>query len=266
MGATSAGMTHYSRRARSPPIETLSPFAIAYCFVVMVAAYTARGASGFGAAVAMPLLGLVLPLKVLVPAWTIIALAASVALLGEDRKHVAWKEVARLIPGTLIGIAAGLYVFTQISSETLTRWLGIAVLLYGLYSLIGTFRPDTKLKLPPAVAPALGGFGGGMTGAVLGTMGSVFFAMYFDAIRLAKEQYRATMTAILFTLTVVRGIGYWAVDEFNREVLVTAAVLFVPMIIGIFIGSRFHHGMSDLVFRRTVSGALIASGLALLVK
>jgi uncharacterized membrane protein YfcA len=90
--------------------------------------------------------------------------------------------------------------------------------------------------------------------------------MYFDAIRLAKEQYRATMTAILFTLTVVRGVGYWAVDEFNREVLITAAVLFVPMIIGIFIGSRFHHGMSDLVFRRTISGALIASGLALLVK
>ena len=43
-------------------------------------------------------------------------------------------------------------------------------------------------------------------------------------------------------------------------------MLFVPMLIGIFIGSRFHHGMSDLTFRRTVSGALIASGLALLIK
>ena len=172
----------------------------------------------------------------------------------------------KLIPGTLVGIAVGLYVFANISSETLTRWLGVAVLLYGIYSLIGTFRPDTKLKLPPAVAPALGGFGGGITGAVLGTMGSVFFAMYFDAIRLAKDQYRATMTAILFTLTVVRGIGYWGIGEFTREVFVTAAFLFVPMLIGIFIGSKFHHGMSDLVFRRTVSGALIASGLALLIK
>ena len=43
-------------------------------------------------------------------------------------------------------------------------------------------------------------------------------------------------------------------------------MLFVPMLIGIFIGNRFHHGMSDLTFRRTVSGALIASGLALLIK
>ena len=57
-----------------------------------------------------------------------------------------------------------------------------------------------------------------MTGTVVGTMGSVFFAMYFDAIRLAKDNYRATMTAILLTLTLIRGVGYFAVGEFSRDV------------------------------------------------
>ncbi|MET0669144.1 MAG: sulfite exporter TauE/SafE family protein [Xanthobacteraceae bacterium] len=247
------------------PIQSLSTLALIYCFVVMVAAYMARGASGFGAAVAMPLLGLVVPLKILVPAWTLVGIAAGVALLGEDRKNVSWREMAKLVPGCLVGIAVGLYVFTLLTSETLAKWLGVMVLLYGLYSLVGTFRADVKPKLPSAVAAAFGGFGGGITGTVVGTMGSVFFAMYFDAIRLAKEQYRATMTAILLTLTVVRGAGYWAVGEFSREVLIAAAMLFVPMLIGIFIGNRFHHGMSDLTFRRTVSGALIASGVALLM-
>ena len=247
------------------PIQSLSTLALIYCFVVMVAAYMARGASGFGAAVAMPLLGLVVPLKILVPAWTLVGIAAGVALLGEDRKNVSWREMAKLVPGCLVGIAVGLYVFTLLTSETLAKWLGVMVLLYGLYSLVGTFRADVKPKLPSAVAAAFGGFGGGITGTVVGTMGSVFFAMYFDAIRLAKEQYRATMTAILLTLTVVRGVGYWAVGEFSREVLIAAAMLFVPMLIGIFIGNRFHHGMSDLTFRRTVSGALIASGVALLM-
>ena len=232
----------------------------------MVAAYTARGASGFGAAVAMPLLGLVVPLKILVPAWTLVGIAAGVALLGEDRKNVSWREMAKLVPGCLVGIAIGLYVFTLLTSETLAKWLGVMVLLYGLYSLAGTFRADVKPKLAPGIAAALGGFGGGITGTVVGTMGSVFFAMYFDAIRLAKEQYRATMTAILLTLTLVRGVGYWAVGEFTSEVLVASAILFVPMLIGIFIGNRFHHGMSELTFRRVVSGALIASGLALLIQ
>jgi uncharacterized membrane protein YfcA len=232
----------------------------------MIVAYAARGASGFGAAAALPLLGLVVPLKVLIPAWTLIGLAASLALFGGDRKRIAWGEIAKLLPGTALGIAVGLYVFKLLDSETLAKWLGVLVLLYGTYSLWSTFRPPAKWQMPPAAAAALGGIGGGMTGTIVGTMGSVFFAMYFDAIRLAKNQYRASMTAILLTLTLVRGLGYWAIGEFTRDVLTTAAILFPLMLIGIAIGNRFHHGMNEQVFRRTIAGALIASGLALLVK
>jgi uncharacterized membrane protein YfcA len=64
----------------------------------------------------------------------------------------------------------------------------------------------------------------------------------------------------------VRGIGYWAVDEFNRDVVMTFAMAFPMMLIGIFIGDRIHSGLSELAFRRVVSGALIVSGLALVVK
>ena len=85
-----------------------------------------------------------------------------------------------------------------------------------------------------------------MTGTIVGTMGSVFFAMYFDAIKLAKDSYRATMTAILLTLTLIRGIGYFAVGEFSRDVWIVTAILFPSMLIGLFIGNHFHHGMSEL--------------------
>jgi uncharacterized membrane protein YfcA len=249
-----------------PAIPPLSTLAIVYCCVVMLIAYSARGASGFGAAAALPLLALVLPLKVLVPAWSLIALAAGTALIGGDRHNIAWPELRRLVPGTLLGIAIGLYVFTLLSAAALTKWVGAFVLAYGLYSLWGTFARGNKAQLPPRLAALFGGFAGGMTGTVVGTMGSTFFAVYFDAVRLAKDRYRATMTAILLTLTLVRGAGYWSVGEFDREVLVVAALLFPPMLVGIFIGNRFHHGMSETVFRRTVAGALMASGLALLMK
>ena len=38
--------------------------------MVLVACYALRGSTGFGAAAAMPLLGIVIPMKVLAPAWT----------------------------------------------------------------------------------------------------------------------------------------------------------------------------------------------------
>jgi len=256
---------HSARRGRV--IEFLTPLVIVYCCTVMIIAYSVRGASGFGAAAALPLLGLALPLKLLVPAWTLIAIIAGGALLGSDRHRIAWPEMRKLVPGLFVGIAIGLAVFANLSTEVLTKGLGVSVLIYGLFSLWSTLRPaPPTVAIPPRAMAFVGGFGGGFIGTVLGTFGSIFFAMYYDTIKLGKDHYRATMTAIMFMLGVSRGIGYWAVGEFTREVLLVAAFLFPSMMVGTLIGMLIHHGMSDLTFRRTIACALIASGLALLAK
>src|ERR1044071_198501 len=125
-----------ARQVREPAIQSLSPFVIAYSCVVMAVAYSARGASGFGAAVALPLLALVLPLQILVRAWTLIAAVAGTALLGADRNKVLWGEIGRLIPGTLIGVVLGLLIFTRLDADTLALWIGGVVLAYGRLSLL----------------------------------------------------------------------------------------------------------------------------------
>jgi uncharacterized protein len=248
------------------PILSLSPIWIAYCCVVMVLAYAARGSTGFGAAAAMPLLGLVIPLKVLIPAWTLIGLAAGVTLLGRDRNHIAWREMIALVPGTLVGIAIGLYVFKTLDAATLARSFGAVVMLYGLYSLWNTFRPPAKWGVPGRAAAAVAGVLGGAVGTTFGTMASLFYAIYFDAIRMTKERFRASMSAALVALGVVRALGYFAIDEFNRDVLVTFAVAFPMMLIGIFIGDRIHMRLNEKAFRRVISATLIVTGLTLTLK
>src|SRR6516165_2059258 len=94
----------------------------------MVVSYALRGSTGFGAAAAMPLLGLVIPLKVLIPAWTLIGLTAGITLLGRDRSYIAWREMVRLLPTCMIGIAIGLYLFTSLDSRTLAQGLGALIL------------------------------------------------------------------------------------------------------------------------------------------
>ena len=251
---------------RSDPIEILSPLPIVYCCVVMIACYALRGSTGFGAAAAMPLLGLVIPLKMLIPAWTLVGLVASITLFGRDRRHVAWGDMARLAPACLVGILAGLYLFKTLDSTALAQGLGVLVLLYGFYSLWSTFRPPPTWSISPRIAAPIAGLSGGIVGTAFGTMASLFFAMYFDALRKGKEQFRATMSAILLALVVLRGAGYWAVGEYTRDVLIMAAVALPLMLCGIFLGNRVHTGLSEQTFRRLVSGALVASGLALLVK
>jgi uncharacterized protein len=232
----------------------------------MVASYALRGSTGFGAAAAMPLMALIIPLKVLIPAWTLIGLTAGVALLGRDRAFIAWRDMARLLPSCLIGVAIGLYVFTALDSAALAQGLGALIVVYGAYSLWLTSRPQTRWQASPRlIAPIAGAFGGAV-GTTFGTMASVFFAIYFDVIRMAKEQFRASMSAILVALGIVRGLGYWLVGEYTRDVLITVAIALPMMLAGIFIGNRIHTGLSDLAFRRLVGGALMASGAALLLK
>ena len=242
-----------------------SSWQIAYCCIVVVAAYAVRGGTGFGSAAAMPLLALVVPLKVLVPVWTLLGVASSITIVAHDYRQIAVREMLRTVPAGLIGIAAGLYAFKTFDTRTLTLGLGALVICYGCWSLWTTTRPNTKATTSRAIAPAAG-FLGGFVGTTFGTMASIFYAIYFDAIRLAKAHFRATMSAMMLTLSIIRGAGYFAVGEFGREALIAFAFAFPLMLLGIFIGDRFHADMPELTFRRAVSVLLIVSGAALLMK
>jgi uncharacterized membrane protein YfcA len=122
------------------------------------------------------------------------------------------------------------------------------------------------VTLPPRVAAPLGGLLAGAVGTMFGTMASLFFVMYLDATRMAKTQFRATMSALVLTLSVIRGAGYWAVGEFTREVLLLFAVGLPTMLLGIYLGDRVHAWISEAAFRRLVSLVLIVSGIPLLLK
>ena len=244
----------------------LSPLQIAYCCVVIVACFALRGSTGFGAVVAMPLMGLVLPLKVLVPTFTVLGLTAGATILGRARHFIAWNVMLRLLPMTLIGVIIGLYFFTLLSAQTLTVALGVVVITYGLYSMGKTFRPHSDVSLPAGLVAPAAGLCAGVLGTTFGMMAAVLYAIYFDSIGMEKEKFRATMSAVLLALGVVRGFGYFAVGEYTRDVLLTLAITLPTMLIGIFIGDRVHTGLSELAFRRVISGALLLSGVALLWK
>ena len=233
---------------------------------MIVLAYAVRGSTGFGSAAAMPLLGLVVPIKVLIPVWTLLGIASSVAIVARDRRNVAVHELLRTLPTGVIGVAVGLYFFKVLDAHTLARSLGLLVAAYGCYSLWTTVRSPAQSRTPPRFVAPIAGILGGAVGTTFGTMASIFYAIYFDAIRMAKEHFRATMSAMILTLSILRGIGYYAVGEFSIEALLAFVAAFPMMLLGIFIGDRFYANISDIAFRRLVSMILVVSGIALSIK
>ena len=252
---------------------SLSPIELSYCAIVLLLAYGLRGSTGFGGAAGMPLLALVVPIKILVPVWTLLGFASSLAIIGKDRRHVAVKELVPFIPWCLLGVAAGLYFFATLDARTLARGLGLLVLGYAAYVFSTTLRDSGQKAaggrawrpLPRQLSP-LAAWLSGVVGVVFGTMATVFFAMYLDVRAMAKTAFRATMSAMLLTLCVARGIGYWAVGEFTREVWIAFAMALPLMLIGIWAGDRIHVRLSELAFKRLVCAVLVICGVPLLLR
>ncbi|MGH8733747.1 MAG: sulfite exporter TauE/SafE family protein [Burkholderiales bacterium] len=237
----------------------LSPLALTYCIFVLLLNFILRGSLGFGGALGLPLLALALPVKVLAPAWSLIGIVSSAAIAGSGRRHVDWPEFVRLLPGCLLGILAGLFVFKALDTALLGRALGVFVILYAAYSWWGT-KPPVRQSVLRSVASVLSG----VVGTVFGAMATIFFAIFLDAGKLTKDAYRATMSAMILTISVARTIGYAAVGELTLDSVILCAASIPAMGIGLLVGDRIHTGLSPLAFQRLVCAALAACGVALL--
>ena len=106
---------------------SLSPLEVAACVVGLLFAYGLRGSTGFGGALGMAMLVVFVPIKVVVPAWTLLSITSSITILGHDRRQIAWKDVLPFLPWCMLGIAIGLYIFTELDAKTLARALGAVV-------------------------------------------------------------------------------------------------------------------------------------------
>jgi uncharacterized membrane protein YfcA len=236
----------------------LSPLALAYCIAVLLLNFTLRGSLGFGGALGLPLLALVIPVKVLAPAWSLVGIVSSAAIAGRGRKEVDWRQFVGLLPGCALGILAGLFVFKALDTVVLGRALGAFIILYAAYSW---WKPSPS---HPKILRPLASFLSGVVGTVFGAMATIFFAMYLDAGRMTKDAFRATMSAMILAISVARTAGYAAVGELTLDSVILCAASIPAMGLGLLVGDRIHTGLSEAAFRRVVCVLLGLCGVALL--
>jgi len=238
---------------------------IAYFGVVLILSYAVRGSVGFGG-VTVPLLALVMSLKIVVPMVTFLGLLSSLVILAKDYRHVVWRDALRILPYCLLGVLIGLYFFKTLDARTLAHALGVVVLVYGGYSLWVTVRPGLNWRPAIQAVTPVAGTIAGFVGTIFGSMAGMFFAIYLDLLKLGKNEFRATVAAILFALGLFRGVGYAAVGAFEHDALIACAAALPLMLVGVFLGNHIHANLNPIAFKRLVALILIASGAPLLLR
>jgi hypothetical protein len=231
---------------------------------VLLLNFTLRGSLGFGGALGLPLLALAIPVKVIAPAWSLIGIVSSVAIVGRARRHVDWREFGRLLPGCAVGIALGLFVFKALDAATLARALGVFIIVYAAYSWWLSTRPaGTRPPVKQEVLRPVSSVLSGIVGTVFGSMATIFFAMFLDAGRMGKDAFRATMSALILTISIARTAGYAAVGELTADSWILCAASLPAMGVGLVFGDRLHTNLSPAAFNRLVCVLLALCGIAL---
>lgn len=246
-------------------MEALNAVELVFFALVIILSYAIRGSTGFGS-VAVPLLAWILSLKTIAPMVTLLGLISSAAILATDHRYIVWRDALRVIPYCLAGVLLGLYFFTTLDSRTLARALGIFVLLYGGYALSATFRLGPRPRLPMRIVVPTMGTTAGFVGTLFGANAGMFFAIYLDLLKHGKNEFRATVTAILFALGIFRGLGYLAVGAYDRDALTACATALPLMAIGIVLGNHIHANLDQLRFKRFVALLLFISGILLVLR
>src|ERR1700710_1362501 len=116
------------------PTEVSSHAAWAICAVAFVAG-TARGFSGFGAAlIFMPLASSMAAPRLVAALLLVIDFVAAAPLIPNAWKHADRKATAVMVFGALIGVPIGTYFLSRLDPVT-TRWI-ISAFVFALLTLL----------------------------------------------------------------------------------------------------------------------------------
>jgi uncharacterized membrane protein YfcA len=246
-------------------VDALTPFDLVYFVLVMVLSFSVRGSAGFGGLNA-PLLMIVMPAKVIVPALVMLGVLSSAAIVARDHRFIEWRAVRQTLPYGVVGIVAGLWLFKNLDARFIEKGLGLFILCYGLYALWRIVRPPRPFKIAPAVLAAIMGVTSGLVGTMFGALAGVFVAVFLDILHLPKHEFRATMAATLLLMGIARTAGYFSVGAIDREVLITFAVALPLMAIGVVVGHRMHAMLNQQGFSRLTAVLFVLIGTFLFAR
>lgn len=236
---------------------------LAWTFAVVFVAYALRGATGFGAGVvSIPLLLLALPLPVVIPLVTAMGMLASFGQALHQRRWVDWAALRKLLVPSLLGVAAGLWLFAALDPRYLLRALALFIIGYAAWG----YLPRRNARAAPSWLGPLAGALGGFVATVFGGMAGPLYAVYLRSCALDKARFRATMSFALLCLAALRAAGYGGLGYYEARVLWLLAAAIPVVAVAMIAGDRWHARLDEARFGHVVAALLAASGAALLFK
>jgi uncharacterized protein len=237
------------------PADVGSTTAIAICAVALVAG-TARGFSGFGAAlIFMPLASSLAAPRLVSALLLIIDFVAMAPLIPNAWRHADRRATAVMVAGALVGVPTGTYFLTRLDPVT-TRWIISGFVFALLLLLLSGWR--YRGKDHAALAIGVGGLSGFCSG--LAQTGGPPIVAYWLGRPLPANVARANIMLFFAASDVFSVVSYAVTGLITIEAIGLALIVGPVYAVGVALGAALFGRASEKVFR-AICYALIAAAV-----
>ncbi len=211
-----------------------------------------------GSLIALPILLLAVKLPDAIAFISIFYLFSSAFLVHKEWHNIDKATILRLTLTSVIGVILGIIVLTYSKPVMLQTGLGIFILLYVLYVLLG----KTELVLGRKTNWAFGVMGGFFSG-VFSTGGPLYVISVKNSVQEAKS-IRATMIGVLALVTVIRIPALSISGVLNFQHLKLSLIILPIFFLAQFLGTKLFSKINEVQFKKILLILLSLSGIALI--
>ncbi len=235
---------------------------LSYISVVLLVAGFIRGYSGFGASmVIITGLSLVLPVMVIVPVILLLEVIASSFLMPGVYKEIDWSSLTLLLVGVIIATPIGIYIL----AHTPDSYMRAAVSILVITMIPFLWKGFSFKKMPGKKTTFCTGAISGLINGATAIGGPPIVLFYFSSPKGINISRASLIGFFLFTDIIAFGIA-------GLNGLVTGKIFYmvctflVPLVIGLYIGSRSFIKTEPELFRKKVLLLLALMAIATLIR
>lgn len=220
-------------------------FYIILGLAVLFAGFSKGGFGGGAAFVSSAILAIILPPAMAIGIMLPLLMVMDLAVVGPFWKRWNADHAWVLILGGIPGIIAGALFYTVANDDVLRFLIGAISLGFVIWQLL----PKTSVKEAQFSRRIgyLAGFATGFTSFV-SHAGGPPTAIYLLGQKLDKTTYHATAVLIFWFINAMKALPYGFLGFFTLQTL-TLDLYMVPVaLVGVYLGVKAHHLVSDRVF------------------
>ena len=233
------------------------PANVIVVFVILFMAAFVQSISGFGGAlVPMAFLPALIGIHAASPLVAICTILIEIVLLIRFHQELSLREIWKVVLASIMGVPFGVILLKLVSQQVALSALGVVLIGYAIYALMGKRLPRSD----HSSLPWLAGFVGGLLGGAYNTSAPPVI-LYADTQDWSPERFKSNLQGYFIVNGAQVLVSHFFAGNFRPDVLGWLPYVIPAVALGLLAGALLDRHIPPLLLRRIVLVMLVVMGL-----